>query len=208
MNDEGGSLVIPPRAVAVYGEQGELRDELQRLAQYVFLGYVVGFGIVRIEGKDAPREHVHHIARRGFHNDIPHERGGKGAEIGKDLAESFQLALRRQMPEQKQIGRFLEIEAPALFAFDEFADVDAAVVKLPVCGDLVPVRVFSERNDLRNFRQTAYDAVAVDIAQSPLYVVFFVKFGVDDVALLRHFCHFHDVLRVFRQIGQQMVAEF
>ena len=79
--ERGVRMVVLVRLLRIDGEQGELGDELQGLAQNVAFGDVVRFRVVRIEGKHAAGEHIHHVFRGGFHDDVPHEGGGKGAEI-------------------------------------------------------------------------------------------------------------------------------
>ena len=157
-------MVIFVRLLAVHGEQRELRDELQRLPQYVLFGNVVGARVVGVEGEHAPREHVHHVLRRRLHDDIAHERGRQLAEIRQQLAEPCKVLFCGQVAEQEQEGRFFKIETPPLHAFHEVADVDAAVIQLPVYGHFVPVFVLAEGNDLGDLRQAAHDAVAVHVA--------------------------------------------
>ena len=49
-------MVVLVRLLRIDGEQGELGDELQGLAQNVAFGDVVRFRVVRIEGKHAAGE--------------------------------------------------------------------------------------------------------------------------------------------------------
>lgn len=115
----------------------------------------------------------------------------KSARISQNLSS---CACVGRCPEQKQIGRLLEVEPAPLHPFHEVANVDAAVEQPAFRGHFVSVLVFAESDDLGNFRQAAHDAVAVDVPQSPLHVVLFVQAGVDDVAPARYLGELHDVL--------------
>ena len=175
VDKEGGvRVIVSVSLLAVYGQKRKLRDQLERLAQYVLFGYVVRARIVGVEGENTARQHVHHVARGRLHDDIPHEGGGQAAEIRQDLAEALEVCLRRQVAEQKQEGRLFKGKAPPDLPGDQIADADAAVVQLAVDGDFIAVCIFAERLDLRDLRQAADDAVAVYVAQAALDVVFFV----------------------------------
>ena len=200
-------MVVTVRFLAVYRQKRELRDELQGLAQDVLFGNVVRLGVVRIQAQYAPGKHVHHVLRRGFHDDVAHERRGERAEIREDLAKSFQLRFCRQMPEQEQVSRLFEVEPSARRAFHEIADIVAAVIELPVNGDLVAVLVLAESDDFRDLRKPADDAVAVDVAEPSFHVVLFIEPGIDDVAFARHFGQFHDILGIFGKSGEEMIPK-
>ncbi len=167
-------IIIAVRLLAVDGEKRELRDELKRLAQNILFRGIVRPRVIGVEGKHAAGEHIHHVARGRLHDDVALERGGQGAEIRQNFAEAVELASRGQVPEQQQVRRLLEGKAPPLRSRDQIAHVDAAVVQLALDGDFVSVFVLAERGDFGNFGEAAHHAVAVDVAQPPLYVVFFV----------------------------------
>ena len=63
------------------------------------------------------------------------------------------------------------------------------------------------RDDFGNFGQSANDAVAVDVAKPPLYVVLFVQARVDHIVFCRDLGQFCNVLRVFGVLLQYGFAD-
>ena len=133
-------------------------------------GDIIGVVVIRIQGKYAAGQGVHHVGTGGFHDNIPHKCGGKGAVSRQNLGEAVQLLLVGKFAEKQQVSGFLK---PKPFFFDKPADdilnVHAAVIHA--------VHYF-HGTDFGNFRQPGQYAFAVDIAQAALYVIFFIQFRV------------------------------
>ena len=92
-------MVMAVGLVGVHGQHGEEGDELQGLAQYVGQGNVVRPVIIGVERQDAAGQSIHHIFAGRFHNNIPHEMGGKRAVGGQESGKCFQLFFVRQIAE-------------------------------------------------------------------------------------------------------------
>ena len=176
-------VVVAVRLIAVDREQRENRDELDALAQHVRHRDVVRRVIVGIHRQHAARERVHHVAAGRLHDDVAHEVCRQRPVKGKLAFEQLELFGRRQLAEKQQIGRHLKSEAVVGgHAAHEILDVIAAVKKLTLARDACSVHDFM-RTNFRNVGQTCQHAVAVEIAQTALYVVLAVECGVDHTVL-------------------------
>ena len=170
--------------LAVSGKQRKTRNELQTLFERVARGRPVGALVIRIKAQNAAREHVHHVRRGVFHDDVAHEIRGQGAKIAEHFRETRQLFGVGQFSEKQEIRRLFKAESAALVkAVHQIVDIDTAVKKLAVAGDLVAVGVLFEGVDLRDLGKPADNSVTVHVPQSALDVVFFVKLRIDRAAL-------------------------
>ena len=143
VDDEGRPVVIPPCAVAVHGEEGELRDELQGLPQDVFSGERIGRFVKGIKVEHAPCQHIHDVCGGRLHDDVPHEGLGEFPQFGEEQGKIRQLFCGRQDAEEQKIDGFFKPETVFLHAVvNDVADVDAAIKKFAFDLRLNPVDDF------------------------------------------------------------------
>ena len=172
-------VVMGVSLIAIDREHREQGNELQGLAQYVGNGDVVATVVVGVQGQDASCQGVHHILTGSFHNDIPDKMGGQGTVGAQKLPEGSKLPGIRQFPKEQQIGDFLEAEAAFRYeATHQLLDIHAPVEQLSLAGNQLTVHHIVGVN-LADLRETGQHALAADVAQSPFYIVFFIKLCVN-----------------------------
>ena len=161
--------------IAVHAQHGKQRNKLQALAQHVFRGVVVGPGIVAVQRKHAARKGIHHVGAGCLHNDVAHKVGGQCA-VGRKLgAEFFQLLLFGKLTEQKQVHNLFKAKAPlGDKAAHNVAHIYPAVIQAALAGRFHAVLHFKGHN-VAYLGKARQHAVAVQIAQAALYVVFGVQ---------------------------------
>ena len=172
-------VVIVVRVLAVYRQKRKTRYKLHALPERITGRRPVWTPVVGIKAEHTPRKHIHHIRRGILHYYIAHEIGRQRAVIAEHFIKARQLVHGGKRSEKQQIRRFLKAESPSSAQpFHQVVDVHAAVEKLAFAGRLVPVLVHFESVYLGNFRKSANHTVAVQVAQTALYVVFFVEPGI------------------------------
>ena len=188
---------VPPRLIGVDGQHRHVGGELEALTQHVLQADVVGLVVVAEQRQDGPLHGVHQVSGGRLHNNVPEEVGGQGP-VGCQLhAEVLELLRRGQFAEQQQIGRLLKGEpAPLGGALDDLPAVDAAVVQDTVGRrDVLTVGGVGDHVvglDFRHAGQAGQNAPSILVTQAPLYIVFLVETGVDEVLFLPLFLQCQD----------------
>ena len=175
MEEEVASLHVAVGQIAVNGQLGGVHRQLQALAQDVGHGDVVGLVVVAVQGQQAARQRVHHVAGGGFHHHIPHEILGQMAIVIEHQAEFVQLRAGGKLPENEQIHGLLKAE-PLLrqAALHQLPHVVAAIVQHALTGDGVVV-VDGVALDLGDAGKAGQHATAVGIPQAALDIVFLIQ---------------------------------
>ena len=183
-------VIVRIHLIAVGGEQGELRDELDALPEHIGDGDVVGVLVVAIKCEHAARDDVHHVRRRRLHDDVAYEALGQSAVGAEHLGEVRELLLVGERPEEQKIGGLLKAEALLVGeSVHEVLDGDAAVEEFAGALHAVAVLVEVVGVDLADLGESRDDAGAVDVAQTALYVILLIKRRVDSAAFHADFAH-------------------
>ena len=165
-------VVMVVGVVAVRRDHREDRDQPDGLADVVPDRVDFGVLVVGRERQDASRHRVHDIGRRGFHDHVPREVGGKlpgFADVSFEFGFLFFVRIRS---EQKQVRRPCETELVRADGIDDPVDPVAAVPEFSFAGLHLAVFVRLERNDLRDPGESREDALSVQVTESPIDVVF------------------------------------
>ncbi len=163
------AVIINVGVIAIDRQQRERGNQLQRLPQHIGDGDILGAIIEDIHGQNTLRHGVHHIATGQLEDGIVHEiirqrpcRADTGDIIG-------QLIGGRQLPEKQQVADFLEsVAAIRQETGDEVIHVQSAINQMSGAG-VIP---FGMGLHLADLRQAGQYALAVEIAQPALHVIF------------------------------------
>ena len=189
-------MVVLEGLVAIDRQEGELGDELEALAEDIGGGDIVGILVVGVQRQDTAGEDVHHVLTGGLEDHIPHEGGGQGA-VGRQLVtEGGQFLAVGESGEQEQEHGLLKPRATLLGkAADKVPHVNSAVVELAITGDDIAIGIPILGFDEGHLGEACHNAVAVDIAQTPLDVMDGVHIGGDVITAVRQLGQLLDVGR-------------
>ena len=128
--------------------------------------------VIGIQRQHALCQRIHHILARRLHNDIARKGRRQCAAAPHQRAEILKLLPVRQLTEKQQIDRFLIAETVVTDkSVDKILDMIAAEQQLPFTELRLAV-LLGAGDDLADIGQSGADALAVDITQTALDVIF------------------------------------
>ena len=172
-------VIMVVHTVAIGGNHREAGNELQALTHHIGEGGIVGMVIVGVEGEHRAREAIHHVVGWGLHNNIAHKAVWERAVIIELLREETQAAGARQLASEEEVGDFLKTVAFFLNnAAHQILHIVAAVVEMALARHTLAINRFVSLY-VGHLGDASHNTMAIDVAQTALDIVFFIKLRVN-----------------------------
>ena len=115
--------------IAVHGKHRKNSDQVQALTEYVRQRDIIRVLVIVVQRQNTSRKRIHHILRRGLHNDIPYKILRQGTLVCQKDTEVIQFFLLREPAEKQKIRRLLKTE-PVLTnkSLCQIVNVDPTVI--------------------------------------------------------------------------------
>lgn len=168
-------LIMVIRMIAVYREQRELRDELDRLAYIVLQRIGRCPFIIGSKRQDAPCHGVHDVLCGRLHDHISCKILRQFPRLPQDPREFLCFLFIRIFAKQEQIRDLFKAELSAFYRTDQCMDIISPIPQFSVAGFFLSI-LFLKGNDLGDPGQPGQYSFSVLIAQTAVHPVFFVHF--------------------------------
>jgi hypothetical protein len=190
------TLVVPEVhgcLIAEHRQRRELCHQLDALPHHIGQTGVIWLGVIGVERQDALRHGVHDIVAGHLHNNAAVEVVGQFLIVCQQPLELAELFLLRKMSHEQQIDDLFEPKAVmGDKALHQLFDGDATVQQLSRRRHFPAVHHLGRRY-LANSRQPGTNALAVQVTEPTLYLMFHIEFLLD--------------LIVGRCIGSQLIHQ-
>ena len=160
--------------IRIHCHHGHLRNQLQRLTQYIGNRDVIRVLIIGIKKHNTLLQGVHQIGRRRFHDDITDKLSGKLPQISENPDKAFQFILMRKPAKQKKIRRFFKHKPFGFVSVNQVDYIDSLKIQLSINGFAHSVDHFHCLY-IRDLRQAGKNTLTIGITESPFYIIFPVQ---------------------------------